>query len=347
MTLTTMSHVLPRPRANHPFLRRGTHTLQVGLERHTAAVLNGMTDAAIRALVRLDGSLPRGQLISALPELDDVLIALEKLGLIEDSPRPDSPLSHNRRERLEHDRQVLASELRSGAAADDVLAQRMRRVVAIRGLDKTAAHVAVGLANAGIGTVAVLGHDRLVSMCDITPVGPFEPHVSWIEQISEAVRRQGAHSSLVDAQHVDLVVIAQSADVQPPWTDPELAHDLMADDVPHYPVAVSGSFSRIGPVIIPGSTPCLDCLDLRETDRDRAWPALVDQVRLRHPNSRAQDSALATLSSAVAVREIVEFLDRKDEDQSTEKVHGYNEFRASDVGPTFVPLARHPLCGCG
>ena len=342
-----MSHVLPRPRANHPFLRRGTHTLQVGLDRRTAAELTGMTDAAIRALVRLDGSLPRGQLVSALPELEEVLVALERLGLIEDSPRPDSPLSRMRRERFEHDRQVLATELRSGAAADDVLAQRTRRVVAIRGLDKAAAQVAVGLANAGIGTVAVLGHDRLVSMCDVTPVGPFEPNVSWIEQVSEAVRRQGAHSSLVDSQHVDLVVISQSADVQPPWTDPELAHDLIADDVPHYPVAVSGSFSRIGPVIIAGQTPCLDCRDLRETDRDRAWPALVDQVRLRHPNSRAQDSALATLSSAVAVREIVAFLDHPDEAQIAEKVHGYNEFRTADLVPTFVPLARHPLCGCG
>jgi len=342
-----MSHALPRPRANHPFLRRGTNTLQIGLDRHTAAVLDGMTDDAIRALVRLDGSLPRGQLVGAIPELADILAALENLGLIEDAPQPESSLSSVRRERLEQDRHVLATELGSGPAADEVLAQRMRRVVAIRGLDKAAAQIAVGLANAGVGTVAVLGRDRLVTLADVTPVGPFEPHVSWLEQLGEAIRRQGAHSSLVDSQHLDLVVICQPADVQPPWTDPELAHDLLADDIAHYPVAVSGALSRVGPLIIPGRTPCLDCLDLRETDRDRAWPALVDQVRLRHQHTRAQDGALSTLSAAVAVGEILTFLDNPTDFSNTENLNGYNEFRSSDARGTFVPLARHPLCGCG
>lgn len=346
-TLIYMSHALPRPRANHPFLRRGSHTLQIGLDRTTAASLHGMSDEAIRALVRLDGSVPRGQLLTALPELEEILAALDRLGLLEDASLPDSPLPRMRRERLEHERHVLAMAHGSGGAADEVLARRTRSAVGVRGHDRAAAHIAVGLASAGVGTVGILGPDRITSMSDITSVGPFEPEVSWVEQISEAVRRQGAHCTLVDSQRVDLIVIAQAGDVQPPWTDPELAHDLIADDIAHYPVAISGDQGRIGPLIIPGRTACLDCLDLRESDRDRAWPALVDQVRLRHHHTRAQDSALTALSSAAAVRAILNFLDTSSDRRNSPESNGYNEFRVSDQSATFVPVAPHPLCGCG
>lgn len=345
--LTDMSHALPRPRANHPFLRRGSHTLQIGLDRQSAAVLDGMSDAAIRALVRLDGTVSRGELVTTIPEFEDILNALERLGLIEDAEPHDSPLSRVRSDRLAHERHVLACIHGSGSAADEILAGRARRVVGIRGHDRAAAHIAVGLASAGVGTVGLLGPDHVTSLGDITPVGPFEPDVSWVEQLSEAVRRQGAHATLLESQPPDLVVIAASADVQPAWTDPELAHDLMSDDIPHYPIAVSGGSARIGPMIIPGLTPCLDCLDLRERDRDRAWPALVDQVRLRHHRTRAQDGAVAALGAAIAVREILTFLDDRSERPKAGNTFEYKEFHDSELTPTSVSVIRHPLCGCG
>ena len=35
---------------------------------------------------------------------------------------------------------------------------------------------------------------------------------------------------------------------------------------------------RVGPLVIPGLTPCLTCLDLNRTDWDHAWPALLPQL---------------------------------------------------------------------
>jgi len=345
--LIDMSHALPRPRANHPFLRRGSKTLQIGLDRQSAAVLNGMSDDAIRALVRLDGSVSRGELINAIPELESILDALERLGLIEDSPSSNTPLSRLRSDRLAHERQALAATHGSGWTADEILARRSQRVVGVRGHDRVAAHIAVGLASAGVGTVGVIGPDRITTISDITTVGPFEPDVSWVEHVAEAVRRQGAHATLVGSQRPDVVVIAQSADVQPPWTDPELAHDLIADDIAHYPIAVSGSAAKIGPMIIPGHTACLDCIDLRESDRDGAWPALVDQIRLRHHHTRAQDGALAAASAAMAVREILSFLDNPKPYLNGSNAISYTEFQDFDLIPTPVAVVPHPLCGCG
>lgn len=320
--------------------------MQIGLDRQSAAVLNGMSDAAIRALVRLDGSVSRGELINAIPELENILNALERLGLIEDSPSSGT-LSRTRSDRLAQERQALAAAHGSGWAADEILARRSQRVIGVRGHDRVAAHIAVGLASAGVGTVGVVGPDRITTISDITPVGPFEPDVSWVEHVAEAVRRQGAHATLIGSQRPDVVVIAQSADVQPPWTDPELAHDLISDDIAHYPIAVSGSAAKIGPMIIPGRTPCLDCLDLRESDQDGAWPALVDQIRLRHHHTRAQDGALAAASAAMAVREILSFLDNPEPYLNGTNTFSYNELQDSDLIPTPITVVPHPLCGCG
>ncbi len=342
-----MSYALPRPRANHPFLRRSADMLQVGLDRGTAGILTGVSDVVMHALVRLDGSIPRGQLTATLPELAESLDTLERLGLIEDSQRASTSLSHLRRQRLLNEHQVLAAAHGSHDAADEILARRSGSVVGIRGSDRVAALTAVGLACAGIGTVALLGPDHPVAICEMTPAGPFEPEIGWVEQLSEAVRRQGSHASLGRNQILDLVVISHAADVQIPWTDPELAHDLLAEDIAHYPVAVSGAMGRVGPLIIPGITPCLECLNLRETDRDRAWPALIDQIRLRHHRSRAQDATVAGLCAAVAVGEILEYLDQGAELWAARESHSYMEFRASDPAPAVVPVAPHPLCGCG
>lgn len=52
----------------------------------------------------------------------------------------------------------------------------------------------------------------------------------------------------------------------------------------HLPVVLDEDRIRVGPLVIPGVTPCLTCLDLHRTDWDRAWPALLPQLgRSRSP----------------------------------------------------------------
>jgi hypothetical protein len=48
--------------------------------------------------------------------------------------------------------------------------------------------------------------------------------------------------------------------------------------ISHLPVVIDEERVRIGPMVIPGLTPCLTCLDLHRTDWDRAWPALLPQL---------------------------------------------------------------------
>lgn len=48
--------------------------------------------------------------------------------------------------------------------------------------------------------------------------------------------------------------------------------------ISHLPVVIDEERVRIGPLVIPGITPCLTCHDLHRTDWDHAWPALLPQL---------------------------------------------------------------------
>jgi hypothetical protein len=54
--------------------------------------------------------------------------------------------------------------------------------------------------------------------------------------------------------------------------------DYLRDDLPHVPVAFEPGTTVVGPLIVPGRTPCLACRDAHERDRDPAWPGMHAQL---------------------------------------------------------------------
>jgi len=48
--------------------------------------------------------------------------------------------------------------------------------------------------------------------------------------------------------------------------------------ISHLSVVLDEDRVRVGPMVVPGITPCLTCLDLNRTDWDHAWPALLPQL---------------------------------------------------------------------
>jgi hypothetical protein len=343
-----MSRQLPLTRPGRPVLRRAPDQVQLGADPDRATVVAPLSAFASAALLRLDGATGRHDVLALAPELGPVLDELHELGLLEDDPGPAGGLSALRRERFGPDLAGLALGLASTAEAARVLRRRQRAAVVVRGNDRAAAHVAVGLAGAGVGTVALDGPDRHTTLADLTPVGPLEPDVSWRDEVSAAVRRQGAHPTLLGHRTARpaVVVISSAADADLPWTDPELADDLLADGVAHLAVAVSGYAARFGPLVLPGRTPCLWCLDLRSCDLDAAWPAIADQLRLRHARARASTTVLATAAAAFAVAQTLTVIDTPDRSTAV-CLAAQVEFRAPDCLGRVLQVARHPVCGCG
>lgn len=52
----------------------------------------------------------------------------------------------------------------------------------------------------------------------------------------------------------------------------------LREDIAHLPVAFERGATTVGPLVIPGETPCLSCRDASETARDDAWPLLHAQL---------------------------------------------------------------------
>lgn len=87
-----------------------------------------------------------------------------------------------------------------------------------------------------------------------------------------ALRDEGFHTTdRSEPNAVGIVLVHGAASAQ------QLARYLR-DDITHLPVAFEPGATTIGPLVIPGRTPCLACRDGHERDRDPAWSTLHSQL---------------------------------------------------------------------
>lgn len=60
--------------------------------------------------------------------------------------------------------------------------------------------------------------------------------------------------------------------------DPRRTAMLVRDDIAHLPLVFDGRRARIGPVVHPGRTACLTCLDAERRRADPHWPVIAAQL---------------------------------------------------------------------
>lgn len=80
--------------------------------------------------------------------------------------------------------------------------------------------------------------------------------------------------------------------------DPRRAAGLVRDDVTHLPLTLDGSSATVGPVVVPGRSACLACLDAARRRDDPQWPTAAAQL-LGRPRP-AVDVALAAEAGRAA-----------------------------------------------
>ncbi|WP_460870164.1 TOMM precursor leader peptide-binding protein, partial [Parafrigoribacterium mesophilum] len=121
--------------------------------------------------------------------------------------------------------------------------------------------------------------------------------------------------------------------------DPALRGYWLRDDVPHLPVVFGDSEVHIGPMIEPGTGPCLYCLERQHADADAAWPAIASQ--LLGTVGPAETPLISAEVAALAARMVVS---RVRHAASSESVSRHLDVRG---GTLSVRSERpHPLCLC-
>lgn len=98
-----------------------------------------------------------------------------------------------------------------------------------------------------------------------------------------------------DPENADLVVLAAD------WVVAPADHARwLRRDIRHLPVVTVDGAVHIGPLVVPGITPCLHCVHLARTDADPAWPAVATQLWGRAPSTPSP--LLVAEAAARAVR---------------------------------------------
>ncbi|MGD7706579.1 hypothetical protein [Microlunatus sp. Y2014] len=150
-----------------------------------------------------------------------------------------------------------------------------------------------------------------------------------------------SHWSKPDGARVDLTVVV-TGHVEP---DRAITEHLIRDDLPHLVVRLDGRAARVGPLVVPGRTACLNCLDLVTTTDQPSWPDRL--LAASRTTARHGDRLLASWTSSMAALQVHSYLRSGPTGRVVADTVGCTVELDLDDGLTRVrhwPL--HPDCGC-
>jgi bacteriocin biosynthesis cyclodehydratase domain-containing protein len=324
---------------------------QIGTDPRHAVVISGVPETVAPLLHTLDGRHTAEELMArAGPEhrstLTQILTGLAGLRLLDDATpfwpaETGDPPTVGSPARLSADR--TAWVLRGGHQAVAMCRQREQAVVVVHGSGRIAVALATLLAASGIGWVHTVA-DGVVQPED-TGSGYLADDIGVARSDAAAMAvRRVAPETRTDRpgprRRPDVVLIADAT-----VPDPRLSSGLAAAGIPHLMVHAAEGTGVVGPLVVPGRTSCLRCVDLHNTDTDPCWPALAAQLAA-HP--QPADLASAQATAAFAAGQALRFLHGP-----TVGLDGLPAWGAAveiDVftgQSTRVEWRPHPHCPCG
>lgn len=308
---------------------RNRDTVQIGIDPRRAVALTGMGGA--RGLLGLlDGSRDRAQVLAAARDLgigtaaaERVLSLLAAGGALHDFPASTyQALPPPLRARLAPELATAALAYGDGDGGARILARRRAACVRVHGTSRAGLCAASLLWAAGIGLVVSTGPD---------PAGPAQ--IGPEQPVPDSSRPRPAR----DRGRPDLVILADTY-------GRDLPGALLGDGVPHLAVSASEAIGVVGPLVQPGRSACLRCLDLTRAERDPAWPLILAQLAGADAGPPACDAVLAAAVAAQAAAQALVFIDRGAADAVS---NGTLELLLPGWQWKRRTWQRHPRCGCG
>lgn len=153
------------------------------------------------------------------------------------------------------------------------------------------------------------------------------------------LRRLMAHSGLAAATRDDCELIVSCSLGEP---DRALFRSAGEREIDQLPVVIDGSVITAGPFIRPGLWPCISCHDCHRNDWDAAWPALLEQRRVRPPGGLAVPATLVHHTAAHIVEDVIAAAEKR-----TPATYACTRSYGPDLGAmTRRPVPFHPACAC-
>ncbi|MBT0565628.1 hypothetical protein [Williamsia sp. CHRR-6] len=129
--------------------------------------------------------------------------------------------------------------------------------------------------------------------------------------------------------------------------DPSVISGLMRRKIPHLPAAIRDDVALIGPLVLPGRSTCLRCIDHHRCDRDPGWAAVSGQLvgHLGHGTPAAVNVTAALVLEQV--EQIAHGLADAATRPAPQTIDRTLEFRSRPARLRTRQWTPHPLCGCG
>jgi hypothetical protein len=169
-----------------------------------------------------------------------------------------------------------------------------------------------------------------------------DPLAASVADLLEASGVGTISTGSAPTSRADLVIVAVEGEAAR-----DLADECLRADVAHLVTATRDGCGVVGPLVLPGRTACLRCLDIERSVVDTAWPAIVAQLPRplsppAHPLVRAVSAVLDAATSVITVRDALAQLAG-----DTALTHN----ATLRIGPDLSKLRRHrwslqPRCGC-
>jgi hypothetical protein len=339
-------------------LWRDRDTIQFGTDSRRAVALEGLGQAAA-VISLLDGSRDREALIATAQAygvppaaVNRVLTTLAAAGVLDDFPaRLHAALPDQLRARLAPELATAALAYGDGDGGARTLARRRAAFVRVLGAGRTGACVASLLAASGVGHLTCTDPEP-AGPADLAPAGLIRADLGAPRQdgAARAISRAAPEVSTRDDDAVpDLVILTE-------LTLPDLIEQLMRDRVPHLALRAAEAIGVVGPLVQPGRTACLRCVDLRKADGDPQWPKVLAQATFTRVQPQACDTVLAAMTAAVTAAQALAFIDRPESPGSLGSPGSPGSRPATANGTLEVVLpdwqwrrrtwAPHPGCDC-
>ncbi len=308
---------------------RSRDTLQLGVDARRAIAVTGMA-AAAGLIGLLDGSRDRAQVVAeaggrgiTAGTAERVLDVLTAAGALDDFPAETlRAVPADRRRRLAGELAAVSLARRDCDGGASALARRQAATIEIRGQGPAGPVIARLLAAAGAGRVD----------------GPAGAPMPDATATPGPAARPGGRARGRAGPPPSVIVLTER---QPP----EAVSALLASRVPHLAMSAAEAIGVVGPLVLPGRSACLRCLDFTRAEHDPAWPLILAQLLGRPPAVQACGAVLAAAIAAQAAAQVLDFLDRPAEAPAA--VNGTLEL----VQPGWQWRRRtwpaHPLCTCG
>ncbi|MGW7515741.1 ThiF family adenylyltransferase [Streptomyces sp. NPDC054796] len=338
-----------------PALRRAwcdRQTVRYGVAPAHAVLLGPVDDATAAFMELMNGTRSLEQLRAAAPSFglpeetaDRLTERLSAVGVLDDA-MADRTASAEVPDRLRPDLASLSVVHREPGGGLRRLAARRDASVLVRGTGRVGAIVAATLSAAGVGQVDAVDGGR---------VEPWDAAPGGLPAEAVGERRDTATRKAVNAARpwqsrsrggVSLVVMTPRDGLDAYAPDPLASEGFLATGTPHLYGGVLEGMGVVGPLVLPGASPCAECLTRNGAEREPGWPLVVGQWRTggrRRSGVPACDMALATMVAGATASYALSFLDGDGGCGA-----GYRlRFTLPHLVPETEHLAPHPECPCG